>query len=66
MSETTPLNEWPVDQLNVLKYMISTTTNPFSDKTKRERFNQNRESLLSLVNIAIKDAEEKLNELPFK
>ncbi len=58
MSETTPLNEWPVEKLYVIRNMINFYL------LMHDNIKDN--DIIDTVNIAIKDAEEKLNELPFK
>jgi len=67
MSETTPLNEWPVEKLYVLQYMVL-RADPVDNLSEFEclRFAIDKMELNDLIKSAIKDAEEKLTELPFK
>jgi len=62
MSETTPLNEWPLQSLLMLKTILK----------KQMELNFLPESwhgwyyiTMNAIDSAIKDSEEKLTELPF-
>ncbi len=63
MSETTPLNEWPVEKLYTLQYIINSSFDPIIEI---KDFKADKEIIINIIRSAIKDAEEKLNELPFK
>ena len=56
MSETTPLNEWPLDELRKL----------FNAAIYFNIVTGEYDHIINALKSAIKDAEEKLNELPFK
>jgi hypothetical protein len=60
MSETTPLNEFPVYYLYFLNDAV------VNEKPIDNAEIEAKSKLLFIIKSAIKDAEEKLNELPFK
>jgi len=64
ISETMPLNEWPVIMLKSLKLDLEA-------QLRTQQNNEGSKSLSTLmvwdvVNTALKDAQEKENQLPFK
>ncbi len=62
MSETTPLNEWPLDELVKLEKVVMFIHPMAQIYNGTDGYKE----ILSVIQSAIKDAEEKLNELPFK
>lgn len=66
MSETMPLNEWPVSKLHTLRYMILSSS-------EIESFTENEKLMFAIdkmefnetLKMAIKDAEERESKLPF-
>lgn len=58
ITETMPLNQWPVEKLYALKQMIIKYHG--NDIT-----GSNSYEILQTVNSAIKDAEQELSQLPF-
>lgn len=62
ISETMPLNEWPVELLNSLEIDLSVAYWLEHDKKPVDATLY----ILSVVRAAIKDAQERENELPFK
>jgi len=63
MSETTPLNEWPLKSLLMLRIVLK---NQMEMNFLPESWHEWYYITIHAVNQAIKDAEEKLTELPFK
>lgn len=65
ISETMPLNEWPIEKLYRLNAILkSQVENDFVPHTSE--WSDFISELRSAMNQAIKDAEQKLTELPFK
>jgi hypothetical protein len=66
MSETTPLNEWPVEKLYLLKSIFLTGIKFYNTPLENKMLQNDINQIDIAISSAIKDAEEKLNELPFK
>jgi len=58
ISETMPLNQWPVDKLYYLKYMVLHSSKSISPENYKTE-------ILEAIDAAIKDAEQELSQLPF-
>jgi len=61
VSETTPLNEWPLEDLTMLR-QIFLLMPVFTRHHEKIEF---AKRLLPIMEMAIKDAEERENKLPY-